>query len=49
MRRVLEHVVEWKEIHDEMVKDFKKVEFNFQKEHRYKQVSMSYIQLRISS
>ncbi len=49
MRRVLEHVVEWKEMHDEMVKDFKKAEFKFQKEHRSKQVSMRYIQLRISS
>ncbi len=49
MRRVLEHVVEWKEMHDEMVKDFKKVELNFQKERQSKQVSISYIQLRISS
>ncbi len=49
MRRVLEHVVEWKEMHDEMVKDFKKAEFKFQKEHRSMQVSISYIQLRISS
>ncbi len=49
MRRVLEHVVEWKEMHDEMVKDFKKVEFNFQKERQSKKVSISYIQLRISS
>ncbi len=45
MRRVLEHVVEWKEIHDEMVKDFRNVELNFQKERRSKQVCLNYIQL----
>ncbi len=43
MRRVLEHVVEWKEMHDEMVKDFRNVELNFRKEGRSKQVSKSNI------
>ncbi len=38
MRRVLEHVVEWKEIHDEMIKDFRNVEINFQKELKSKRV-----------
>ena len=39
MRRVLEHIVEWKEIHDEMVKDVRNAELNFQKELKSKQVS----------
>jgi len=41
VQHVLERVVEWKEIHDEMIEDFNKLELSFLKEHQTNRVYIS--------